>query len=133
MKGSYILIIENKINQNISIGKLGNIFFKKGFYIYVGSAMNSLEGRITRHKRSEKKNHWHIDYLLKKTNTVDIYYKQSENKEECKIAKEFSKEFEIIPSFGCSDCRCNSHLFFGKLKDANKIISNLKLKMFKKN
>jgi len=112
MKGSYILLIENKSDQNIKIGKLGNIFFKKGFYIYIGSAMNSLEARINRHKSSEKKLHWHIDYLLEKTNIVDVYYKESSDKEECSIAKQFSKDFDIIPGFGCSDCKCKSHLFY---------------------
>ena len=112
MKGSYILLIENKLDQNIMIGKLGNIFFKKGFYIYVGSAMNSLEARINRHKISEKKMHWHIDYLLEKTKILDVYYKESEKKEECVIAKKFSKDFDMVSGFGCSDCSCKSHLFY---------------------
>ena len=116
MKGSYVLIIENKKDQNIYVGKLGNIFFKKGFYAYIGSALNSLEGRINRHKRKDKKFHWHIDYLLAKTEIVDVYYKQSSKKEECKIAGSFSK-LDFINGFGCSDCKCESHLFYGSYDD----------------
>lgn len=41
---------------------------------------------------------------------------------ECTIAQALSKEFKPVPRFGCSDCRCSSHLHYsrneGKLKDA---------------
>ena len=54
MKGSYILVIELKEEKIIQIGKLGKIHFKKGFYVYIGSALNGLEQRITRHLIKEK-------------------------------------------------------------------------------
>ena len=43
----------------IRIGSLGKITFKKGFYAYVGSAMNNLEKRVQRHLR-KKKNFYHL-------------------------------------------------------------------------
>ena len=47
MKGSYCLIINVEKDTKIKIGKkLGIINFKKGCYVYVGSAMNSLESRV---------------------------------------------------------------------------------------
>lgn len=50
MKGSYCLIINIKKDTEIKIGKkLGFINFKKGCYVYVGSAMNCLEYRVKRH------------------------------------------------------------------------------------
>ena len=65
MKGTYCLIINVKKDVKIKIGKvLGEIEFKKGCYLYVGSAMNSLEKRVQRHLSKDKKKHWHIDYLL---------------------------------------------------------------------
>ncbi len=132
MKGSYVLVIENKKDQNIQIGKLGNIFFKKGFYAYVGSALNGLEQRINRHKRTDKKLHWHIDYLLNKTDIVDVFYKESEEKEECRIAKSFLN-LDSIKGFGCSDCNCESHLFYEKSLEivSQGICLNLSLKLMR--
>lgn len=47
MKGSYCLIINIKKDTDIKIGKkLGFINFKKGCYVYVGSAMNSLNPEL---------------------------------------------------------------------------------------
>jgi Uri superfamily endonuclease len=44
MKGCYCLIIKLNNDRTVKIGKkLGKIEFKKGYYVYVGSAMNSLE------------------------------------------------------------------------------------------
>ena len=113
MKGSYILIIRVKNDLTIKIGSLGKTFFSKGVYAYVGSAMNSLEARIRRHLRNEKKTFWHIDYLLKNRNTeiIKIFYRESKNKEECKIAKTVSHYGNPVIRFGSSDCRCESHLF----------------------
>ena len=114
MKGSYVLIIKNKEDQNIKIGSLGNIFFKEGFYAYIGSALSSLEARIKRHLRDDKNLHWHIDYLLKKTEIIEVFCKKSTTKEECDIANFFNQKLELIPGFGCSDCKCKSHLFYGE-------------------
>ena len=43
MKGCYCLIISMNDKKTIKIGKkLGKTTFKEGYYVYVGSAMNSL-------------------------------------------------------------------------------------------
>jgi len=112
MKGSYILLIKLKNGEEIKIGKLGNISFKKGFYLYIGSALNGLENRLNRHFKVDKKTHWHIDYLLKYGKIIDAFYKESSSKEECDIAKNFENKLFLIPGFGCSDCKCKSHLFY---------------------
>jgi Uri superfamily endonuclease len=112
MKGSYILLLELKEDKIITVGKLGDIFFKKGFYVYVGSALNGLEQRIQRHLRYNKMLYWHIDYLLQHAIIKDIFYKVSDMKEECSIAKLLVTQLFYIPSFGSSDCKCKSHLFF---------------------
>jgi Uri superfamily endonuclease len=130
MKGSYILLIELKENLNIIIGKLGKLHFKKGFYVYVGSALNSLESRINRHLRFNKKIHWHIDYLLKYAKITKVFYKVNSKKEECRLSSEFEKRMHFFNGFGCSDCKCNSHLFYGKYNEIISIIKNLKMKQF---
>ena len=130
MKGSYVLLIELKQDKKISVGKLGNIFFYKGYYAYVGSALNGLEQRINRHLRSEKKMHWHIDYLLKNAEIVDVFYKESSERQECKISKKLDKDFLSIPNFGSSDCKCKSHLFYGELSEIRGLINNLNMENY---
>lgn len=117
MKGSYTLLIELATEKNILIGKLGYLFFPKAFYAYVGSAMNGLEARLARHLRKEKKLHWHIDYLLKEAEIADIILCFAQQRTECFLAQTLAKEFQSIPGFGSSDCKCKSHLYFGNEKD----------------
>ena len=114
MKGSYILIAGLNKNTKIKIGEMGLIDFDKGYYAYVGSALCGLELRIKRHLRKNKKNYWHIDYLLKKAVIKEVFYKKALKKEECKLAKELGKHFSSIKDLGCSDCKCRSHLFYNK-------------------
>jgi Uri superfamily endonuclease len=88
--------------------------FKPGFYIYVGSALNSLESRVKRHLSSEKKLHWHVDYLLVDSNSdiKEVIYSVGEEKIECSLASLILDKSLSVARFGCSDCRCGSHLFY---------------------
>ena len=72
----------------IQIGKLGSFDFGEGFYVYVGSALNSLESRLKRHLRDDKKLFWHVDYLLADLNVdlVEIVFAVDNGKWECAIA-----------------------------------------------
>lgn len=114
-RGSYCLLMRLKRDCRIRIGKLGKLFFKKGYYLYVGSALNSLEARIRRHIQTNKgitrKKFWHIDYFLTNKNVelLKVFYIISNRREECTIAK--SIKGKAVPKFGCSDCKCESHLF----------------------
>ncbi|MGZ7049923.1 MAG: GIY-YIG nuclease family protein, partial [Methanobacterium sp.] len=65
---TYCLLINLNVDSEISVGKLGKLNFKKGFYVYVGSALNSIDARIKRHLKNDKKLFWHIDYLLTTSN-----------------------------------------------------------------
>lgn len=107
------MIIKIKKNIKQKIGKLGEIKFDKGDYIYVGSAQNGIEKRIERHLKKRKKEFWHIDYLLINRDAVinKVYCKKGKKEEECKTAEELSKHGKPIAKFGCSDCDCKSHLF----------------------
>lgn len=111
LKGSYLLILHLQTAKKIRIGKLGPINFNPGYYIYTGSAMNSLEKRIKRHFVRDKKLWWHIDYLT--VNAKPLYALAIPHKKvECSLAVELSTIFTQIKSFGCSDCKCSSHLFY---------------------
>ncbi len=112
MKGSYVLIISLDRSQTISVGSRGEMVFSKGYYAYSGSALNSLEARVARHLRIEKRMHWHIDYLLEQARVESVWIVNSSDRLECKTATEFAAIGSPVKGFGCSDCRCGSHLFY---------------------
>lgn len=112
MKGSYVLLIQLPKEQTITTGSLKAVHFPGGYYAYVGSAMSGFKTRISRHLKSNKKRHWHIDYLLDKASITGIIRSETTARAECTIAQALSRQFDSVPGFGCSDCRCHSHLFF---------------------
>lgn len=127
MNGSYVLMIELKDETTICIGKLGCINFPASWYVYVGSALHGIEHRVKRHFSQNKKHHWHIDYFLNHASLHQAYFKENLKHEECDIAQLFSKRFSCIPSFGSSDCRCKSHLFYGGELDLKETIRSAKM------
>jgi len=124
MKGTYALLIKVPKDIEVRIGKLEKIKFKSGFYAYVGSALNGIEKRIERHMRKEKKLRWHIDYLLKNAEIVDVIYAETDSRVECNIAENLNKNLKFVKKFGCSDCKCKSHLFYSEtFTELNKLVS----------
>lgn len=133
-KGTYILVIELTKTQRIRAGKLPGTEFKKGMYLYTGRAKRALQARLKRHLRSQKKAHWHIDFLLNKAHIKEIWIKENFS-EECQTVKRIR---EIFPSvqlaqngFGSSDCRCSGHLLYS-LNGLEELKSVRKSIMFKK-
>jgi len=114
--GVYTLIIKLDKNQVIKIGELGRLDFKKGFYIYTGSALKGLKKRIERHRKKQKKLFWHIDYLLanKHSKILQIMAIKTKKKLECKLNKIISSlpNAKAVKKFGCSDCKCKTHLYY---------------------
>ena len=127
MKGSYILIIELPEEQMITIGSRKAIYFPRGYYAYVGSAMGRFKPRLSYHLKGNKKPHWHIDYLLAKASITDIILCETEERSECTIAQALKGQFDTIPGFGASDCKCNSHLFFASGEMKSTIMAALEL------
>jgi len=112
-RGSYLLILKNNKTKMIMVGKLGDIFFKEGFYIYVGSAMKNLQARLERHKRKRKKLFWHIDYFREEVDLIQWIPIRSSIRYECELAKRIQDISDgYIKDFGVSDCSCVSHLFY---------------------
>jgi len=129
MVGSYVLLIEVPEKQIITVGRLKAVHFPGGYYAYVGSAMGGFKSRLNRHTKGGKKPHWHIDYLLQKASITKIILCQTEDRLECTIAQALSRQFDSIPGFGSSDCKCPSHLFFTteEKKMLSRIMSNIDL------
>jgi len=99
-------------DRDITAGKRRSYRFRKGWYAYVGSALSGLESRLKRHLSNAKSQHWHIDYLLEGASIGTIIYAETEEKRECDLANWLSLKLPAVAGFGCSDCKCRSHLFF---------------------
>jgi len=115
-KGIYCLVFKN-INLDTKIGSLGDISFRDGWHIYVGSALGSAGyRRVERHCRlallKDKNPKWHVDYLLTNPNFSLEYFVFGETSRqlECPLARVLGGE--SVFGFGCSDCKCDSHLFY---------------------
>lgn len=127
LKGIYCLVIKVKSPTKIKVGKLGRIKFEKGYYTYVGSALNNLKARIARHLKTRKKLRWHIDYLLAspKVEIEQILTKVTKKRLECIFNKKIQKFGIEIKGFGSSDCNCKSHLtYFKNFNKCKEIVKN---------
>jgi Uri superfamily endonuclease len=138
MKGVYVLLMHIGRPVVAKTASLGRLHFGKGVYAYVGSALNGLEPRISRHLSKRKENmHWHIDYLTSSPYASVEYaiMGKTSRRVECKVSKAIaSKPFSNeVPAFGSSDCNCNSHLYRldatidESLQELKKIFSSLEL------
>ena len=114
-KGIYALVINLPGGGLIDTGKK-RFELDAGWYAYIGSALNGLGARVTRHLRAEKRKHWHIDYLLEKGVISDVVSAETDARLECAVAAGLAG-FPGIPGFGATDCRCRSHLFFSRERD----------------
>lgn len=112
MRGTYSLLVHVPYDLAASVGELGTLNFKAGYYTYIGSAMGGLGARVGRHLRAEKRLHWHVDYLLARARAVDVVLARARTKRECAVAGELAKHLASVRGFGSSDCGCESHLFY---------------------
>lgn len=115
-KGVYCLIFENRACK-LEIGKKGEFSFRPGFHIYVGSALGTggLK-RVRRHinlsRNRDRSPKWHVDYLHLNPafRLVSTVYAFTSARLECSLASRIGGDF--VSGFGCTDCTCNSHLFY---------------------
>ncbi|MFC7058147.1 GIY-YIG nuclease family protein [Halovenus salina] len=120
--GTYTLLVELTEPATIEVGALGDHDFAAGWYAYVGSALGSGGfSRVDRHRElaagERDVRHWHIDYLLGHEDaTLASVVRTAGVDAECAIAEAI--DGEPIPDFGCSDCGCDSHLFYADTRGA---------------
>lgn len=110
---TYRLFLRVPEDKTITVGKLGTFLFKKGVYIYVGSAKKNIARRLERHLKKEKTDRWHIDYVRKHGDL--FYYETFQYKNECDLVHETIHAFNGICPYrklGSSDCSCFSHLIY---------------------
>ena len=116
MKGSYALVLRLDQRREIRVGRLGPLDLPAGYWVYFGSALNSLEGRLRRHLAPDKKLHWHIDYLTTATAAAEVWWAEGSERLECRwtrLALECPGVQAPARKFGSSDCRtCPAHLVY---------------------
>jgi sugar fermentation stimulation protein A len=111
-RGSYLIVLQLGEDKRVKVGKLGTVLFKKGFYVYVGSAMVNLTSRIKRHQGLRKTFYWHIDFLRESADFLCSLAIRSSDRLECEMARSVSKIAQwSVKEFGSSDCTCATHLF----------------------
>ncbi len=115
--GAYTLLIRAERERRITVGKLGTMRVRVGFYAYVGSAFGpgGLAARVRRHLKREKTLHWHIDYLRAVADVEQVWFAAANEKRECRWAEVIGDLPDaVLPldGFGASDCGCRSHLFY---------------------
>jgi Uri superfamily endonuclease len=113
--GTYVLILRLPRPATVSVGRLGRFQFMAGWYAYVGSAQGpgGLAARVSRHLRSPKPLHWHVDYLRADAEPDQVWYAVGTRKRECAWAEALSGLSGAsipAPRFGASDCHCPAHL-----------------------
>lgn len=107
MKGAYLLIIE--LDREITIKNRWNL--KAGLYVYVGSAMSGLIQRISRHMKKDKREHWHIDHLLRHGRILSVIMFPSEERLEEEISRYLSRVLDGPRGFGSSDLKVRTNLY----------------------
>lgn len=139
-KGIYCLVFRNP-QVTLRVGSLGDVNFLSGWHIYVGSALGGAGfSRVKRHialsAEKNKKPRWHVDYLLMSSvfELESVFCGKTGERLECILAGTFGEEY--VPGFGCSDCRCRSHLFRRDDNPKDEVMSafeNLELPVHMKN
>lgn len=113
--GTYILILQSFAERRVTVGALGILELKPGFYAYVGSALGpgGLRARIAHHCSEARSPHWHIDYLCPHATLCETWFSQGASRREHRWAGALeakSKAGIPLEGFGASDCACRSHL-----------------------
>jgi Uri superfamily endonuclease len=117
--GTYALILFCSRAERVRIGKLGPLKLRRGFYVYVGSALGpgGVRARVAHHQKVSPRPHWHVDYLRFHTRLDGIWYSHDQVRREHQWARLIhTLRGASVPAagFGSSDCRCETHLFFFK-------------------
>ncbi len=132
--GIYCRILENAA-CTLPVGGLGEVPFRAGWHVYVGSALGPGGlSRVRRHLRLAARRdappRWHIDRLLLSPRFRVRYAVCAPTalRLECRLAAALGSGG--VAGFGASDCSCRSHLFYRSadpLPEAERAFRNLGL------
>jgi len=118
LRGVYLVFFRLNKEKVVEVGALGEVKFESGRYVYIGSAMNSLESRVQRHVSGSKENaHWHIDYFSAVTEPLGFAAFAVSSDWECIFSHVADENWVSIDDFGASDCDCDAHLYRKSVDD----------------
>ena len=112
-RGVYVLFLRFDERIETRAGALGTIELPPGDYCYVGSAMGGIDHRVSRHLSHDKTIRWHIDYLTSVCGEMHALEHEGTSISECGLGRmiEEAGGEPAVGGFGCSDCKCQTHLF----------------------
>jgi sugar fermentation stimulation protein A len=121
--GAYGLLLRCDVKLRVRVGALGVVALRPGFYCYVGSARGGLRARLARHLRSRgKRTHWHVDYVRRRTQPAGVLVWAGQAADECALSEAVAALADgSVKGFGCSDCRCASHLHYFRCDPAGRL------------
>jgi len=133
-KGTYAVFMSFDEDVGVNIGSLGPVVLKSGEYCYIGSAMGGLDQRIERHLSKSKSMHWHIDRLTVVADRMEVYESFPDYVQECMLSSMAGKAgcMPMLKGFGCSDCRCETHLFMVDTSSKRRFIASAGLVRYTK-
>lgn len=116
LPGTYVLLMHAGGRRSLTVGRLGRLDLRPGWYAYVGSALGpgGVRARVRRHLRASRRPHWHLDAVLPHVRVVGLWVGYGSERRECAWAAALAAlpGVEVpLPGFGASDCRCRAHLF----------------------
>ena len=125
--GSYLLMLRLAATAEIRVGRLGRVKFRRGWYAYMGSAFGpgGLAGRLRHHLRPVQKPHWHVDYLRAHATLKEVWMAAGPPNREHDWAQILARDpgaGNWVRGFGCSDCRCPSHLIYFSRRPEDSLI-----------
>ena len=111
---SYLLFV--RCDKEVKVRTRSREFaVPEGELVYVGSCKRDCAKRVGRHFSSEKREFWHVDYLLEECEAVSALLTTLEERE---LAKLFL-DCPYVEGFGSSDDENNpSHLFLCSFNEA---------------
>ena len=137
--GWYALCLRLEHPERLHPGRLGELEFAAGDYVYVGSARGpgGVRARLGRHLRQEKKPHWHVDALTlvaRVTACLVALDDRSNPGDGMPLECAWSQRILQLPlagipapGFGSQDCRygCQAHLVYFKKLDLQELTNIL--------
>jgi Uri superfamily endonuclease len=127
--GVYTMVFALAQDGTLAVGRR-TAAFCAGYYLYVGSALGGLRGRLRRHLIGPRRKHWHVDALLDAAPVIELWYALEQGRTECgrsgsvcmeciRMECAWATRLQQAPglepsavAFGASDCRCHTHLFY---------------------
>lgn len=115
-RGSYLLWFYLPRGGELTVGRLGTHHFRRGWYLYCGSAFGpgGLRARLKHHLGVSEKKHWHVDYLKTRAQVRSVWFCLGANQEH-RWSRGLAGIVEArypLAGFGASDCDCCSHLIY---------------------